>query len=362
MRANNMTSTVLQSGKNYFVPESRQAYGDQSAMGQWALDTDNERMARFEVARQDGYNRGEMYRLGRYGLTSTVSSVGATNYRGVAVAPATAGSVDPFSLVSQDYYFPTGFVSKSYQRQVELFSSADRPWYVRSMAFVKATLMSPLSLIEEGGRGILNVPYAGSQVGQHAAIFTQASDVETKVRAGLNIVKFGSEGFVSAYAGGSLGKNVYVQAQDEAVSFWLKRELDGDVRKFNDVYTSAVDGTRRLGYTFEGVSGYRAHNNWTQATQRGEYMSLQRPTNPAEAIDRNALSPLWGNNAAELYQVTTGRGFYFKGEVAPQSGWFEGARFSLEGGNTQIFMPVTRLPDGTLKSPWVDSVKVPYGQ
>jgi hypothetical protein len=273
-------------------------------------------------------------------------------------------SVNPFSLVTSDYHVEPGLVSRYYQGQVAQFSDSGQPWYVRSLAFVNATLVSPVMLLEEGGRGIMNVPYAGSQVGQHAAIFNEATDVDTKVLAGLNMVKFGSEGLVNAYAGGVLGRQVYVQAQDEAVSYWLKQQFDGDARRFNEVYTSAADGTRRLGYTFEGVSGYRVHNTEVMATKAGEYMSLERPLSPADAIEQNALSPLWGNSATELYQVTTRSGFYFKGQVAPQSCWSQGSYFDLGGGNTQVFMPAQPNPLGGYPiAPWAPglSKKVPYG-
>jgi hypothetical protein len=250
-------------------------------------------------------------------------------------------------------------VSRYYQGQVAQFSDSGQPWYVRSLAFVNATLVSPVMLLEEGGRGIMNVPYAGSQVGQHAAIFNEATDVGTKVLAGLNMVKFGSEGLVNAYAGGVLGRQVYMQAQDEAVSYWLKQQFDGDARRFNEVYTSAVDGTRRLGYSFEGVSGYRAANTADEALA-GRYVSLEKPANPADAMDASALNPRWGNQAGELYEVTTRSGFYFKGQVAPQSGWYQGSYFNLGGGNTQVFMPSVKVNEEWI-SPIVSGNKVPYG-
>jgi hypothetical protein len=259
---------------------------------------------------------------------------------------ARPGSVNPFSLVTSDYHVEPGLVSRYYQGQVAQFSDSGQPWYVRSLAFVSATLVSPVMLLEEGGRGIMNVPYAGSQV------------------------KFGSEGLVNAYVGGVLGRQVYVQTQDEAVSYWLKQQFDGDARRFNEVYTSAVDGTRRLGYTFQGVSGYRVHNTELQATQRGEFMSLDQPINAIDAIEANAISPLFGrepNLATELYQVTSRSGFYFKGQVAPQSGWYQAGDgvktyFSLGGGNTQIFQPVIKLSSGEYSVPWTNPVRVPYGE
>ena len=251
-----------------------------------------------------------------------------------------------------------------YLSQVALFSDPNQPGYIRSLSFINATLAALIMLLEEGGRGIMNVPYAASQVGQHAAIFNQATDVDTKVIAGLNIAKFGSEGFINAYAGGVLGRQVYVQAQDEATSFWLKQQLNGDIRKFNEVYTSAVNGTRRLGYSFNGVNGYRAHNTERQATQRGEFMSLERPTSPTDAIEKNALSPLFGrepNLAQYLYQVTNRPSFYFKGQTAPQSGWHQGDYFSLRGGNTQIFQPILKMPAGDYSVPWQNPFPVKYG-
>lgn len=267
-------------------------------------------------------------------------------------------TTDPFSLVNHDYYVEHGPISRYYQNQVALFSDSNQPWYVRSVSFANATLAAPVMLIEEGGRGIMNVPYAGNQIGQHAAVFVQATDVDTRVIAGLNMVKFGSEGFVNAYAGSALGRQVYVQSQDEAVSFWLKRELQGDIRQFIDVYNSAVDGTRRIGYSFAGVEGYRAATT-TKDALAGRYLSLERPLSPDDAVQKSALSPVWGNKAAELYEVTSRSGFYFKGQVAPQAGWYEGIHFNLSGGNTQVFMPYKNVDDRAI-GPIISGKKIPY--
>lgn len=45
MRANNLSSTSLEAGRNYFMSEDVRAYGDASALGQAALDGDNRRLA-----------------------------------------------------------------------------------------------------------------------------------------------------------------------------------------------------------------------------------------------------------------------------------------------------------------------------
>jgi len=44
MRANNLSSSDIQGGRNYFIPESVTAYGDAAALGQAALDRDNRRL------------------------------------------------------------------------------------------------------------------------------------------------------------------------------------------------------------------------------------------------------------------------------------------------------------------------------
>jgi hypothetical protein len=157
----------------------------------------------------------------------------------------------------------------------------------------------------------------------------------------------------------------YVAAQDRGVRIWLTANFD-DAAKVESVYSSAVDGTRRLGYSFNGMFGYRAANNETSAFRRGEFMSLERPTSPADAIERSALNPNWGNQATELYQVKAGPGFYFKGQVAPQAGVYEvgplmGSSFYLGGGYTQIFKPTIKLPSGAPSAPWTNSVKLGYG-
>ncbi len=111
------------------------------------------------------------------------------------------------------------------------------------------------------------------------------------------------------------------------------------------------------------MTGYRTHNNEELATTAGEFMSLERPTSVVDAVERNALRPTWGNEATEIYSVTTRPGFYFKGEVAPQTGWYQGSYFSLGGGNTQVFMPAQPNPVGRYPiAPWVDGVKLKYGE
>ncbi|QNB08849.1 LysM peptidoglycan-binding domain-containing protein [Herbaspirillum frisingense] len=45
MRANGMTNSTIGAGKNYFIPDSTDAYGDSSALGQSTLNADNVRIA-----------------------------------------------------------------------------------------------------------------------------------------------------------------------------------------------------------------------------------------------------------------------------------------------------------------------------
>jgi YD repeat-containing protein len=51
MRANNLTSDRIDIGRNYFVPEDRNAYGDAGALGQATLDVGNARIERLAAER-----------------------------------------------------------------------------------------------------------------------------------------------------------------------------------------------------------------------------------------------------------------------------------------------------------------------
>lgn len=110
---------------------------------------------------------------------------------------------------------------------------------------------------------------------------------------------------------------------------------------WQEAYLSASDGTRRLGYNFGNLSGWRAVNHEGSA-KFGQYFGLERPLSPTDAIENSALIPEWGNAARELYKVEARTGFYFKGTVAPQYSGQWGR--TLPGGNTQIFQ--TKVPSG----------------
>jgi hypothetical protein len=63
----------------------------------------------------------------------------------------------------------------------------------------------------------------------------------------------------------------------------------------------------------------------------GNFASVEQPTSPANAIQGNALSPtITGNQASQLYQVTTRPGFSVQGIAGPQGAGYP-------GGFSQVF-------------------------
>ena len=124
---------------------------------------------------------------------------------------------------------------------------------------------------------------------------------------------------------------------DVGVKTYLKVIKRSDWKSYYDSFKS---GTVRLKFSFKGgQSLYRSANSVGAATY-GEFAAIQRPISPVDSILKNALHPtVTGNRARFLYGVSTRRGFYLEGIVAPQG--------SFSGGNTQIFQP--KLFG---KSPW----------
>ncbi|PTT86099.1 hypothetical protein DBR42_13930 [Pelomonas sp. HMWF004] len=57
MRANNLTSSQIEAGRNYFVPSDIDAYGDAAALGQSVLSADNRRLDLAAAAKIQGLTR-----------------------------------------------------------------------------------------------------------------------------------------------------------------------------------------------------------------------------------------------------------------------------------------------------------------
>jgi hypothetical protein len=114
--------------------------------------------------------------------------------------------------------------------------------------------------------------------------------------------------------------------------------------------SSAVEGTMRLNIELGGRQLFRAADNVGSATF-GEFASVQRPASPAQAIQGNALSPaVTGNQASQLYQVSTRFGFSVEGVVAPQGAGYPGG-----------FTQVIQVRPGPNVSPWSNVQNIGYG-
>ena len=114
----------------------------------------------------------------------------------VTAALSPASSARPMVELDRSYYVRPGFITSSYQQGVAMMSNSQAPWYDRVIGGAAATLMSPMMLLEEGGRALLNVPFQARMAGQNAAQFQLATSTEERVVAGLNFLSNGSAAFV----------------------------------------------------------------------------------------------------------------------------------------------------------------------
>jgi hypothetical protein len=112
MRANGLTNSNLVAGNNYFIPDSTDAYGDNSTLGQTTLNTDNARISQALAAQNDFMSQedaGNLYmQLGGRGSETTgkiaasfsgLGDVTPGNSVGTANLSQTGASPQQFGIV-----------------------------------------------------------------------------------------------------------------------------------------------------------------------------------------------------------------------------------------------------------------------
>ncbi|MBK7617019.1 MAG: hypothetical protein IPJ08_22215 [Burkholderiales bacterium] len=125
-----------------------------------------------------------------YGGRSSLANMPSMS--SAAAAPSYRPELD------QSYYVKPGFITSSYHKGMAMLGNSNAPWYDRLIGGVAAAAMTPMMLLEETGRGAINVPYYAGQAGQNAAQFVLADSTEGRVEAGLKFVSNASSGFVGA--------------------------------------------------------------------------------------------------------------------------------------------------------------------
>lgn len=156
-------------------------------------------------------------------------------------------------------YFGPGFVTSSYQQAVGMAADRNAPWYERGMGLVAGTAMSPLMLVEEAGRAMLNVPYHARQAGQYAAQFKLATTTDERVLAGLNFLNNGASAIVGTAPAipSSVSLRPVMTAQEMAVAQFPGAEATAAARAtYGNTAAQATDNVAGMFRRTENVGDF----------------------------------------------------------------------------------------------------------
>jgi len=134
---------------------------------------------------------------------SNAANPGVINNSGSSTTALVGGPV-PLPPIDTSGYFAPGFVTQSYATAVSMLGDASLPWTQRLVAGTLATGTAPLMLIEETGRGILNIPADASIAGQLLARSTLQTDPAAATIDQLSATVHFTAAFGNALAGATM--------------------------------------------------------------------------------------------------------------------------------------------------------------
>jgi RHS repeat-associated protein len=201
-------------------------------------------------------------------------------------------------------------------------------------------------------RGFLNTSQATDGIGYKYHNSGSRLSTGQRVASGVGAAFNAAEAVGVGYVGAKLmtASKITAPAENFAARTYLRSidRVNG-----SSLYDSFVPGTARLNVGLGRRTLYRSADDINDA-MRGRFASVEMPSSPANAIQRNALAPQFGNTASQLFKVKTRPGFSVEGVAASQG-------LGFEGGAVQIFQnrPWTPrfLPQ---RSPWLSIQKTSY--
>ena len=222
---------------------------------------------------------------------------------------------------------------QSYQGNLQMFDG-------NQYDAINATVNPAYTAIAKYNEAVDGLGYSYNNLGSSLSTADRVfSGVQSAVGAVSTVgVGFGGAGLATA-------SGLTAPAENFAANSYLNSV---DSANGASLYNSFVPGTARLNIGFGGQNAFRAADSIGGAAS-GRFASLEMPSSPAQAIQQNALAPQFGNNASQLFQVTTRSGFNVQGTAASQGVGFE-------GGATQIFQ--SRPPSAI--GPWKSVTPIPY--
>ncbi|MCO4094713.1 MAG: LysM peptidoglycan-binding domain-containing protein [Acidovorax sp.] len=304
MRANGLTSDRIEAGRNYFRPASVTTYGDSAALGQFALNQSNERIAAQRAAAALARNTSV---TGDITLGDLDVLNAAFDRRDQAIA-SLRNFVGPLQPV-------TGFGEIKASPEIGLGKQLAGAVFGEPLAFVRKLAgdlpVNPITNRLENfdgadrtllaAMGIAPLPFAkaaqGARVGEQLTTAALRSEAAASIREARNLLK------------------------DAGVPLLARNEI---IRSFE------LESFRVQRLTSEQTA-LRVFDD-SNATLVGRYVSPDFFGNQTDRITNFALMK---NSATRLGEVTMPQGsVVFTGRVAPQLSYSPG----LTGGANQIFL------------------------
>jgi hypothetical protein len=172
------------------------------------------------------------------------------------------------------YYMAPGFIATSYQQGVSMMRNGNLPASERFIGGAAATLMAPMMLFEEAGRGLINAPGQIYSAGVNASRVYTAPTVEGKVVAGLTAMRdgaFGVLGLAPLLPAKMMMPTPVLTAQEMAVAQFPGAQATAAARAtyLGDVYSPEFVGPVQWKYFYRGDATARTDFLSPMAQERG---------------------------------------------------------------------------------------------
>jgi len=155
--------------------------------------------------------------------------------------------------IDRSWEVKPGLVMRSYGTAAQGFMNPNNSWGERGVYFTLAVLTAPAALMEEGGRGIANLPFYASATGQYAArgvMNMELGNTDEAVVDFLNMVSHGS-GFISGmglFGEGALNwKNAYEYSPYIAAETKAFSVVDDTMKPATQTKRKVSTGKRKQG-------------------------------------------------------------------------------------------------------------------
>ena len=183
-------------------------------------------------------------------------------------------------LGAAGYHMNPGFIASSYNMGVTMMQNENLPWTERLVGLGAATVMSPMMLLEESGRALINAPGQLYSAAVNATrVFTEPT-TEGKVTAGLTAIRDGSFGIVGLaplVPAKIMMPTAVLTAQETAVAKFAGSEVNNAAvaTYLGDVCSDRFVGPVKWEYFYRGDSTQRSSFLSSMSQERGAQASTE---------------------------------------------------------------------------------------